>query len=54
MPEFSEKSDFKETIIFKFKESALKAFLGRASRSYSSFSLKSLESNFELPEKKLI
>lgn len=43
MPEFSENSEFKETLIYKFKESALKVFIGRASKNYASFSLKTFE-----------
>lgn len=41
MPEF-QNQEFKTLIVYKFKESALKAFLCRASKHYSSFSLQSL------------
>lgn len=53
MPEFLE-DNFKNTIIMKFKETALKAFLQRAAKNYESFSVKSLITNFEIPEEKIM
>ena len=52
MPEFSEEL-FRNRLVLRFKESALKAYLCRACKSYSAFSVKSLMSIFELPETKL-
>lgn len=44
---------FKETLINKFKESAMKAFLCRGAKTYSSFSIESLVKLFDIPESKL-
>jgi hypothetical protein len=55
MPEFNDPSSkFKETLVYKFKEAALKAFLCRAARSYESFSVPSLARQFEIAEQQLI
>jgi hypothetical protein len=55
MPEFTDpNSKFKDTLIYKFKEAALKAFLCRAARSYQSFSVSSLARQFEIEEPQLI
>ena len=54
MPEFiDQESKFKDTLIFKFKEAALKAFLCRAARSYQSFSIQTLARQFEIEESQL-
>jgi len=47
--EFSNQ-DFKQMLINKFKESALKAYLCRSANSYSSFSVDSLLKMFEMEE----
>lgn len=55
MHEFiDEEGNFKDTLTLRFKESALKAFLCRATSTYSSFSLVSLMTMFEISESKLI
>ncbi len=55
MPEFqNQESGFKETLTLKFKESALKAYLCRATKCYSSFNLTNLMSIFDLTEQKLV
>lgn len=55
MPEFSDSQNgFKDLLVFRFKEAALKAFLCRAARSYESFSLNILARQFEIDEPKLI
>lgn len=55
MPEFIDPNNkFKETLVFKFKEAALKAFLCRAARSYESFSVHSLARQFEIEEAQLV
>lgn len=52
MPEFvegkEEGSGFKNMLLFKFKEAALKAFLTRSSRNYQSFSTNLLAKQFEI------
>jgi len=54
MPEFtSETSNFKSTLIFKFKEAALKAFLCRGAKNYQSFGIESLSNQFDIPVLKL-
>jgi hypothetical protein len=52
MPEFSDEN-FKNTLILKFKETALKAFLQRAAKNYESFSVKSLATSFEIPQERI-
>ena len=47
MPEYKDDS-FKTALIFRFKQTALKAFLLRAAKSYQSFSFTSLEQIFEI------
>lgn len=43
MPEFANPdSTFRQTLIFKFKEASLKAFLCRNARNYESFGIQSL------------
>lgn len=53
MPEFKN-VQFKDTMIQKFKEAALIAFLCRASKQYDSYSLSSLSKSFDLEEPKLL
>lgn len=54
MPEFtSPTSSFKDTLVYKFKEAALKAFLCRGARNYHSFGLESLSNQFDIPVPKL-
>ena len=45
MPEFNDQK-FRDVLELKFKETALKAFLFRAARTYYSFSIDSLQANF--------
>jgi len=47
MPEFNDET-FKSTLIYRFKETALKAFLCRAARAYEAFSIQVLCENFEI------
>ena len=50
IPEFqAADGKFKESLVTKFKEAALKAFLCRGARTYQSFSVESLQKQFELP-----
>jgi hypothetical protein len=49
-----ESSGFKDKLITLFKESAMKAFLFRATRTYSTFNLESLVKIFELKQEHLI
>jgi len=50
MPEFNDQDGFKRTLVNRFKEAALRAFLCRGARTYQSFSVESLSQQFELPE----
>lgn len=51
LPEYQE---VQALLVTRFKETALKAFLCRAARSYSSFSLEGLAASFELPKAQLL
>lgn len=53
MPEFEEEA-FKTLLINRFKDTALKAFICRAARSYDSFSIQSLSDTFALPKIQLL
>lgn len=48
MPEFTTDDTFKTLIETRFKETALKAFLCRAARTYDSFSISSMSESFAL------
>jgi len=52
MPEYKDEI-FKNALVFRFKETALKAFLLRAAKSYQSFSFTSLEKIFEIERTQL-
>lgn len=55
MPEFQENnSHFKETLINKFKDTALRAYLCRAAKTYQSFSVSSLSQVFEMTQERLV
>ena len=55
MPKFSTpESPYRQTLVHKFKEAALKAFLCRSAKNYESFGLQSLVSQFELEQPKLM
>ena len=50
MPEFSAEGGCRQTLVGRFKEAALRAFLCRGARTYASFSVAHLAQQFELPE----
>ena len=53
MDEFKS-ATFRETLIFRVKETALKSFLCRSSRTYDSFSIATLSELFELPKPQIL
>jgi len=53
MHEFHDEQ-FRNTLIHRVKEAALKAFLCRSARSYESFGLESLQNMFELTRPQLL
>ena len=53
MPEFNDDS-FKATLVYRFKETALKAFLCRGARSYEAFSIQVLCENFEVSRQQML
>ena len=54
MPEFIQGDTFKNMLINRFKDAALKAFLCRGARAYESFSISSLCENFDVPRSQLL
>jgi hypothetical protein len=55
LPEFAEEaSGFRSLFTYRFKECALKAYLCRAARTYESFNIESLKSQFQMTDSQIL